>query len=92
MLKVGYLWVVVQTPLTFLFLGITQVLIDKPFGCLAHSSMPQQMNEFVKAIEDMMTTSHVLISFASVHKWLNTKIWQKHVSAWDKIIEVGKLY
>lgn len=68
---------------------ITQVLIDKPFGCLAHSSMPQQMNEFVKAIEDMMTTSHVLISFASVHKWLNTKIWQKHVSAWDKIIEVA---
>ena len=65
------------------------VLIDKKFGCLSEN-MPPRMMEFVRAVEDMMYTSHKLMVFASVHQKLNTKSWRTHVAAWDKIIEVGK--
>lgn len=65
------------------------VLIDKHFGCLLHD-MPPRMNEFVKAIEKMMLTSHRLMVFSNIHKRLNTKDWRTHVAAWDKIIEVAE--
>lgn len=65
------------------------VLIDKEFGCLL-KDMPPRMNEFVRAIEDMMYTGHRLMVFANIHKMLNTKDWRTHVAGWDKIIEVAK--
>lgn len=65
------------------------VLIDKEFGCLL-KEMPPRIDEFVRAIEDMMYTGHRLMVFANIHKMLNTKDWRKHVSSWDKIIEVAK--
>lgn len=65
------------------------VLVDKEFGCL-RKEMPPRMNEFVKAIEDMMYTGHRLMVFANVHKMLNTKDWRMHVAGWDKVIEVAK--
>lgn len=67
------------------------VLIDKEFGCLL-KDMPPRMNEFVRAIEDMMYTGHRLMVFANIHKMLNTKDWRTHVAGWDKIIEVGKYF
>ena len=67
-----------------------RVLIDKEFGCLS-KEMPPRMIEFVRAIEDMMYSGHKLMVFANVHQKLNTKLWRTHVTAWDKIIEVGKL-
>lgn len=70
--------------------GIGQVLIHERFGCLEHD-MPETMNTFVRAIEDMMYTSHQLIVFSNVHKRLNTKIWRTFEQSWDIIIDVGKL-
>ena len=74
----------------FLSPGIGQVLVDKRCGCLLQD-MPDDMNRFVRSIEDMMYTSHQLMVFSNVHKKVNTKIWRKHVSSWDNIIETGKV-
>ena len=43
--------------------------------------MPSRMNEFVRAIEDMMYTGHRLIVFANLHKILENECC---------LIEVGK--
>ncbi|XP_053401018.1 cytochrome P450 27C1-like [Mercenaria mercenaria] len=69
--------------------SIGQVLIDERFGCLEHD-MPETMNKFVRAIEEMMYSSHQLIVFSNVHKRLNTKIWRTFEQSWDTIIDVAK--
>ena len=75
--------------LLLLFEGISVVLLDKRLGCQQQDVVPE-MQDFVKAIADLMYTGHQLMVFANLHKKFNTKIWRKQVNAWDTILRIGK--
>ena len=69
--------------------GINKVLVGDKFGAL-EKDLPEEMVNFVKAVEDMMYTGHQLMVFCNLHKKFNSKIWRTHVQSWDTILEVSK--
>ncbi|KAH3714777.1 hypothetical protein DPMN_057477, partial [Dreissena polymorpha] len=68
---------------------IGKVLVGERFGCL-QVDMPEEMTRFVRSVEQLMYTSHQLMAFSNVHKFLGTKIWRTHVQSWDTVIEITK--
>lgn len=52
--------------------------------------MPQNIQDLINAVGVMFVTGHQMAVGANIHQFLNTSIWQKHVSASDIIYGFGK--
>ncbi|XP_052821947.1 cytochrome P450 27C1 isoform X1 [Octopus bimaculoides] len=64
--------------------SVGYVLFGSRLGCLA-DTMPQNIQDLIDAVGVMFVTGHQMAIGASIHQFLNTKIWQKHVSSSDII-------
>lgn len=74
------------------FETICYVLYDKRFGLLQESINEEAM-DFIMAIKTMMSTfGTMMVTPVELHKSLNTKTWQDHTAAWDRIFSTAKLY
>ncbi|KAK1796407.1 hypothetical protein P4O66_009457 [Electrophorus voltai] len=74
------------------FETICYVLYDKRFGLLQENVNKEAM-EFITAIKTMMSTfGMMMVTPVELHRSLNTKTWQDHTAAWDRIFSTAKLY
>nr|XP_055070031.1 1,25-dihydroxyvitamin D(3) 24-hydroxylase, mitochondrial [Misgurnus anguillicaudatus]XP_055070032.1 1,25-dihydroxyvitamin D(3) 24-hydroxylase, mitochondrial [Misgurnus anguillicaudatus] len=74
------------------FETICYVLYDKRFGLLQESVSEEAM-DFITSIKTMMSTfGTMMVTPVELHKSLNTKTWQDHTAAWDRIFSTAKLY
>ncbi|XP_053287903.1 1,25-dihydroxyvitamin D(3) 24-hydroxylase, mitochondrial [Pleuronectes platessa] len=74
------------------FETICLVLYDKRFGLLQEEVNEEAMN-FITAVKTMMSTfGMMMVTPVELHKCLNTKTWQDHTSAWDRIFSTAKVY
>uniref|UniRef100_G3NPQ7 Cytochrome P450, family 24, subfamily A, polypeptide 1 n=1 Tax=Gasterosteus aculeatus aculeatus TaxID=481459 RepID=G3NPQ7_GASAC len=74
------------------FETICLILYDKRFGLLQDEVNEEAMN-FITAVKTMMSTFGVMIvTPVELHKTLNTKTWQDHTAAWDRIFSTAKVY
>lgn len=64
-------------------------ILESRLGCLA-DDMPEKASQFISAIGDMMSSSLYVIVMDGLHKKLNTRYWQKHVDAWNRILDIGE--
>ncbi|XP_067442146.1 1,25-dihydroxyvitamin D(3) 24-hydroxylase, mitochondrial [Thunnus thynnus] len=71
------------------FETICLVLYDKRFGLLQEKVNEEAMN-FITAVKTMMSTfGMMMVTPVELHKSLNTKTWQDHTAAWDRIFSTG---
>uniref|UniRef100_A0A668ALS3 Cytochrome P450, family 24, subfamily A, polypeptide 1 n=1 Tax=Myripristis murdjan TaxID=586833 RepID=A0A668ALS3_9TELE len=71
------------------FETICLVLYDKRFGLLQENVNEEAMN-FITAVKTMMSTfGMMMVTPVELHKSLNTKTWQDHTAAWDRIFSTG---
>ncbi|XP_051931120.1 1,25-dihydroxyvitamin D(3) 24-hydroxylase, mitochondrial [Hippocampus zosterae] len=74
------------------FETICLVLYDKRFGLLQEKVDEEAMN-FITAVKTMMSTfGMMMVTPVELHKGLNTKTWQDHTAAWDRIFSTAKVY
>ncbi|XP_072308187.1 1,25-dihydroxyvitamin D(3) 24-hydroxylase, mitochondrial [Eucyclogobius newberryi] len=74
------------------FETICLVLYDKRFGLLQEEVNEEAMN-FITAVKTMMSTfGMMMVTPVELHKTLNTKTWQDHTAAWDRIFSTAKVY
>ncbi|XP_061796029.2 1,25-dihydroxyvitamin D(3) 24-hydroxylase, mitochondrial [Nerophis lumbriciformis] len=74
------------------FETICLVLYDKRFGLLQEQVNEEAMN-FITAVKTMMSTfGMMMVTPVELHKSLNTKTWQDHTLAWDRIFSTVKVY
>ncbi|XP_023142738.1 1,25-dihydroxyvitamin D(3) 24-hydroxylase, mitochondrial [Amphiprion ocellaris] len=74
------------------FETICLVLYDKRFGLLQEEVNEEAMN-FITAVKTMMSTfGMMMVTPVQLHKSLNTKTWQNHTVAWDRIFSTAKVY
>uniref|UniRef100_A0A8C9YU30 Cytochrome P450, family 24, subfamily A, polypeptide 1 n=1 Tax=Sander lucioperca TaxID=283035 RepID=A0A8C9YU30_SANLU len=74
------------------FETICLVLYDKRFGLLQEKVNEEAMN-FITAVKTMMSTfGMMMVTPVELHKSLNTKTWQDHTAAWDRIFSTAKVY
>ncbi|XP_060925814.1 1,25-dihydroxyvitamin D(3) 24-hydroxylase, mitochondrial [Limanda limanda] len=74
------------------FETICLVLYDKRFGLLQEEVNEEAMN-FITAVKTMMSTfGMMMVTPVEIHKCLNTKTWQDHTAAWDRIFSTAKVY
>nr|XP_020441368.1 1,25-dihydroxyvitamin D(3) 24-hydroxylase, mitochondrial [Monopterus albus] len=74
------------------FETICLILYDKRFGLLQEKVNEEAMN-FITAVKTMMSTFGIMmVTPVELHKSLNTKIWQDHTAAWDRIFSTAKVY
>uniref|UniRef100_A0AAQ5ZB11 Cytochrome P450, family 24, subfamily A, polypeptide 1 n=1 Tax=Amphiprion ocellaris TaxID=80972 RepID=A0AAQ5ZB11_AMPOC len=72
------------------FETICLVLYDKRFGLLQEEVNEEAMN-FITAVKTMMSTfGMMMVTPVQLHKSLNTKTWQNHTVAWDRIFSTGR--
>lgn len=79
-----YFWIIL-----LLFSAVGTVLFGRRLGCL-QDHMPQNIQDLINAVGVMFVTGHQMAVGANIHQFLNTSIWQKHVSASDIIYGFGK--
>ncbi|KAG7494440.1 1,25-dihydroxyvitamin D(3) 24-hydroxylase, mitochondrial [Solea senegalensis] len=73
------------------FETICLVLYDKRFGLLQEEVNKEAMN-FITAVKTMMSTfGMMMVTPVELHKSLNTKTWQDHTAAWDRIFSTAKV-
>ncbi|XP_071017798.1 1,25-dihydroxyvitamin D(3) 24-hydroxylase, mitochondrial [Oncorhynchus clarkii lewisi] len=71
---------------------ICLVLYDKRFGLL-HDNVNEEAMTFIMSIKTMMSTfGMMMVTPVELHKKLNTKTWQNHTMAWDRIFSTAKVY
>nr|XP_046165682.1 1,25-dihydroxyvitamin D(3) 24-hydroxylase, mitochondrial-like [Oncorhynchus gorbuscha] len=71
---------------------ICLVLYDKRFGLL-HDNVNEEAMTFITSIKTMMSTfGAMMVTPVELHKKLNTKTWQDHTTAWDRIFSTAKVY
>ncbi|XP_038870975.1 1,25-dihydroxyvitamin D(3) 24-hydroxylase, mitochondrial-like [Salvelinus namaycush] len=71
---------------------ICLVLYDKRFGLLDDNVNEEAMT-FITSIKTMMSTfGAMMVTPVELHKKLNTKTWQDHTTAWDRIFSTAKVY
>uniref|UniRef100_A0A669E3P1 Cytochrome P450, family 24, subfamily A, polypeptide 1 n=1 Tax=Oreochromis niloticus TaxID=8128 RepID=A0A669E3P1_ORENI len=71
------------------FETICLVLYGKRFGLLQEKVNEEAMN-FITAVKTMMSTfGMMMVTPVELHKSLNTKTWQHHTAAWDRIFSTG---
>lgn len=80
----SYFWIIF-----LLFSAVGTVLFGRRLGCL-QDHMPQNIQDLINAVGVMFVTGHQMAVGANIHQFLNTSIWQKHVSASDIIYGFGK--
>ncbi|MED6253995.1 hypothetical protein ATANTOWER_011357, partial [Ataeniobius toweri] len=74
------------------FETICLILYDKRFGLLQEKVNKEAMN-FITAVKTMMSTfGMMMVTPVELHKSLNTKTWQDHTAAWDRIFSTAKVY
>ncbi|MBN3319550.1 CP24A protein, partial [Atractosteus spatula] len=74
------------------FETICLVLYDKRFGLL-QKNVNEEALKFITAIKTMMSTfGKMMVTPVELHKSLNTKTWQDHTDAWDRIFSTAKMY
>lgn len=74
------------------FETICFVLYDKRFGLL-QEHVNEEATNFIAAIKTMMSTfGAMMVTPVELHKSLNTKTWQDHTAAWDRIFSTAKVY
>ncbi|KAJ8401361.1 hypothetical protein AAFF_G00385920 [Aldrovandia affinis] len=74
------------------FETISLVLYDKRFGLL-HQDVNEEAINFITAVKTMMSTfGMMMVTPVALHRTLNTKTWQDHTAAWDRIFSTAKLY
>uniref|UniRef100_A0A8C3A101 Cytochrome P450, family 24, subfamily A, polypeptide 1 n=1 Tax=Cyclopterus lumpus TaxID=8103 RepID=A0A8C3A101_CYCLU len=74
------------------FETICLILYDKRFGLLQEKVNEEAMN-FITAVKTMMSTfGMMMVTPVELHKSLNTKTWQNHTAAWDRIFSTAKVY
>ncbi|KAM9482679.1 1,25-dihydroxyvitamin D(3) 24-hydroxylase, mitochondrial [Clarias gariepinus] len=74
------------------FETICYVLYDKRFGILQEHAN-EEATDFITAIKTMMNMfGRMMVTPVSLHKSLNTKTWQEHTAAWDRIFNIAKIY
>ncbi|XP_016312817.1 1,25-dihydroxyvitamin D(3) 24-hydroxylase, mitochondrial-like [Sinocyclocheilus anshuiensis] len=74
------------------FETICYVLYDKRFGLLQDSISNEAM-DFITSVKTMMSTfGLMMVTPVELHKTFNTKTWQDHTAAWDRIFSTAKLY
>jgi hypothetical protein len=71
--------------------GAGMLLFDRRLGCL-DTKMNTGAMEYIDAFNQMLSSSMKLIVGEKLHQKLNTKIWQQHSQAWDKILSTGMRY
>ena len=77
--------------LLLLFIGAGMLLFDRRLGCLDPEIKTDAL-EYIDAFNQMLASSMKLIVGEKLHQKLNTKLWQQHAKAWDKILSTGQLY
>ncbi|XP_043098505.1 1,25-dihydroxyvitamin D(3) 24-hydroxylase, mitochondrial [Puntigrus tetrazona] len=74
------------------FETICYVLYDKRFGLL-QDSISEEAMDFITSVKTMMSTfGLMMVTPVELHKAFNTKTWQDHTAAWDRIFSTAKLY
>ncbi|KAM4582965.1 1,25-dihydroxyvitamin D(3) 24-hydroxylase, mitochondrial [Fundulus diaphanus] len=74
------------------FETICLILYDKRFGLLQDKVNEEAMN-FITAVKTMMSKFGLMIvTPVELHKRFNTKTWQDHTAAWDRIFSIAKVY
>ncbi|XP_047202612.1 1,25-dihydroxyvitamin D(3) 24-hydroxylase, mitochondrial [Girardinichthys multiradiatus] len=74
------------------FETICLILYNKRFGLLQEKVNKEAMN-FITAVKTMMSTfGMMMVTPVELHKCLNTKTWQDHTAAWDRIFSTAKVY
>ncbi|KAK5933655.1 hypothetical protein CgunFtcFv8_014118 [Champsocephalus gunnari] len=74
------------------FETICLILYDNRFGLLKKEVNEEAMN-FITAVKTMMSTfGMMMVTPVKLHKSLNTKRWQVHTEAWDRIFSTAKVY
>jgi len=74
------------------FETICLVLYEKRFGLLQEEVNEEAMN-FITAVKTMMSTfGMMMVTPVELHKSLNTRTWQDHTAAWDRIFSTAKVY
>uniref|UniRef100_A0A673J9R2 1,25-dihydroxyvitamin D(3) 24-hydroxylase, mitochondrial-like n=1 Tax=Sinocyclocheilus rhinocerous TaxID=307959 RepID=A0A673J9R2_9TELE len=74
------------------FETICYVLYDKRFGLL-QDNISQEAMDFITSVKTMMSTfGLMMVTPVELHKTFNTKTWQDHTVAWDRIFSTAKLY
>ncbi|XP_033113123.1 cytochrome P450 27C1-like [Anneissia japonica] len=72
--------------------AVAIVLFDVRLGCMK-DSIPAEAQEFIDAINKMFSTlAPLMLIPMRVHTSLNTKVWRKHVEAWDTIWNTAMKY
>ncbi|XP_033113129.1 cytochrome P450 27C1-like [Anneissia japonica] len=72
--------------------SVAIVLFDTRLGCLK-DSIPAEAQEFIDAINKMFSTLWPLMMLPMrLHTSLNTKVWRRHVEAWDTIWNTAMKY
>ena len=71
--------------------GAGMLLFDRRLGCLEPQIKTDAL-EYIDAFNQMLTSSMKLIVGEKLHQKLNTKLWQQHSRAWDKILSTGERY
>ncbi|KAM7423001.1 hypothetical protein PAMA_010844 [Pampus argenteus] len=74
------------------FETICLILYDKRFGLLQEEVNEEAMS-FITAVKTMMSTfGMMMVTPVELHQSLNTKTWQDHTVAWDRIFSTAKVY
>ena len=72
-------------------LGIGNIVFDTRMGCL-DPCMPSRVQQFINAIEMMMSTSlKTAVGTEFFHKH-NLQYWKNQSESWDKIFEISTYY
>lgn len=65
-------------------------LYGERLGLLEESPKPESQ-EFISAVETMLqTTLPLLFIPPGVMRWVNNRLWQEHLKAWDTIFSHGQ--
>ena len=70
-------------------IAIGSILFDMRLGCL-RESIPKRTQQFIDSIEEMMSTSLLVMVGESIHRRLNTPYWKRHHNAWSTMFDICK--
>ena len=74
--------------------AIGAVLYERRFGSMnVTESQDGEMNNFVNAVQNIMTTTHPLIYLPMrLAKYVMPKVYKEHCEAWTTVFSIGKRF